>query len=303
MKDWNFNPLNFMNAAQKTWNSMEKQVLASQCRLLQSYLKEQELTSRLAHDIKRDVLKIAGRDCEILYTKNLSSNKYVLYLHGGGFALGSLDSHRELISCLVRSSGVKILSIDYRLAPDHPYPAGFEDALSAWNYLTKLTSPNKIALAGDSAGGGLALALVQKLATEKRELPAALFLMSPWLDLTASGASFDYNAKTDAIIFKTQIQTFANLYAKDIPLDDARISPLFGDLSKTPPTLIQVSQQEVLLEDSRRLANKLNAEGLKVELEEIAWQPHVWQLMCSYWPQSELALRRGGRFLLNNLAS
>lgn len=303
MKDWNFNPLNFMNAAQKTWNTMEKQVLASQCRLLQAYLKEQEFTKRLAHDISRETLKIEARDAEILATKNLSGQKYTLYLHGGGFALGSLDSHRELISCLARSSSTKVLSIDYRLAPDHPYPAGLEDALSAWKYLNQITTPNKIAIAGDSAGGGLALALVQKLAQENRPLPAAIFLMSPWLDLTASGASFDYNSKTDAIIFKAQVQSFASLYAKDIPLEDPRLSPLFGDLSKTPPSLIQVSQQECLLEDSRRLANKLLALDLDVELEEIAWQPHVWQLMCSYWPQSELALRRGGRFIFEKLSN
>lgn len=301
MNNWNFNPLEFINAAQKTWSSMEQQVLASQCRLLQAYLKDKELITRLPHDIERETLKIAGRDSEILYSKNLSSNKYTLYLHGGGFALGSLDSHREMVSYLARSSSTKILSINYRLAPNHPYPAGLEDALSAWDYLTKITSTDKIAIAGDSAGGGLALALVQKLAKDGREIPAAMFLMSPWLDLTASGASFEYNAKTDAIIFKQQVQSFAKLYAKDIALDDARVSPLFGDLSKLPRTLIQVSQHECLLEDSRRLANSMKSAGLEIDLEEIAWQPHVWQLMCGYWPQSELALRRGGKFIQKSL--
>ncbi|SEI61173.1 Acetyl esterase/lipase [Allopseudospirillum japonicum] len=290
-------PINFW---QKSTQLLSRQCLTSQCLLLKEHLKQQALlnNTRLPHDIQRQSLCIAGREAEFIHVEGQQSQRYILYLHGGGYALGSIDTHRELVCHLARFADARILAIDYRLAPESPYPAALEDALAAYHWLLEQgTAHSSIALAGDSAGGGLALALLQRLKQDGLPLPAAAVFMSPWVDLTCSSLSLDLNAATDLILNKQQMRAFAELYARDIDLEDAGVSPLFGDLENLPPILVQVSQQELLRDDAVRLVKKIAEKGGQATLDDWAYLPHVWQLMYNYLPQAGVALRRAGRFI------
>lgn len=286
----------------KIWQSsadvLGRQWLASQCRLLRQHLDELALAPRVPHDIQRDQLEVAGRHAELLSPIGSETQRYILYLHGGGFALGSLDTHRELAALLAREAQAHVLLLDYRLAPEHPWPAGLEDARAAWHWLHDTgVSPERLVLAGDSAGGALVLGLLQHLRDAHLPQPAAAVMMSPWVDLTCSALSIDYNAPTDLVIQRPQLKAFAELYAGRRPLNDPGISPLFGDLSQLPPMLLQVSQHESLRDDAVRLKRGLQQAGGEVELEEVPWMPHVWQLMSSWWPQAAASLRQAGRFV------
>ena len=277
---------------------VNRQLLASQCRLLRDYLSELNASSRIPHDVDCLELTLAGRPAELLSIKGSSTQRYLLYLHGGGFALGSLDTHRELAIAFARHADARVLVVDYRLAPDHPWPGGLEDSLAAYAWLQEQgVEPSRLTLAGDSAGGGLALALMQRLKQERRPQPAACVLLSPWVDLTCSGRSMDMNAATDPLLNKVQMHAFAELYAGKKELGSPDISPLFGDLEGLAPMTVQVSLQEVLLDDARRLVRGVETAGGRAEIKEVAWMPHVWQLLYRYLPQAAASVRQACRFL------
>lgn len=220
----------------------------------------------------------------------------VLYCHGGAYMAGSLRYTRALSALLANEAGIPVLSFEYRLAPEHPYPAALEDALAAWDYLLlQGFAASGIAVVGESAGGNLALALAQRLKQQGRELPAQLLLMSPWVDLTHSGPSFDALAGQDPSLSQTGLKTAAQSYAGGLALDDPAISPLFGDMSGLPPTLIQVGTQEILLSDSIRLAELMNRAGTHAMLETWEGMCHVFQLYP--FAESQAALSRAGQFL------
>lgn len=285
-------------AVQQSADFINRQLLASQCRLLRDYVNELNPYSRLPHDVEQLSLTINQCAAELLSIKGSTSQRYLLYLHGGGFALGSLDTHRELCTALTRYADARTLAIDYRLAPDHPAPAGLEDAFAAYQWLLEQgVTPDRIALAGDSAGGGLALALLQKIKQEQLAQPAAVALFSPWVDLTCSSPSMDLNAATDPVLNKVQMHAFAELYADRRALDDPLISPLYGPLDGLPPMHLQVSLQEVLRDDTRRLARGLQQTGGRVDLKEQPWMPHVWQLLYRYLPQAAASVRQAARFI------
>ncbi|WP_114416345.1 alpha/beta hydrolase [Marinospirillum perlucidum] len=285
-------------AVQQGVDLVNRQLLASQCRLLRDYLNELNTGSRIPHDVERQVLQIQGRDAELLSLKASSSQRYLLYLHGGGFALGSLDTHRELAIAFARHADARVLVLDYRLAPDHPWPSGLDDALAAYEWLSEQgVDPRRLAVAGDSAGGGLAVSLLQKLKHLSQRQPAAAVLLSPWVDLTCSSPSMDLNSATDPLLNKVQMKAFAELYAGRQPLDSQEISPLFGDLQDLSPLLVQVSLQEVLLDDARRLVKGVQLSGGLAEINELAWMPHVWQLLYRYLPQAAASVRQASRFI------
>jgi len=285
-------------ALQQGADLVNRQVLASQCRLLRDYLNELNANNRVPHDVERLELQIADRKAEILSMKDSHTQRYLLYLHGGGFALGSLDTHRELAIAFARHADAKVLVVDYRLAPDHPWPSGLEDALAAYAWLQEQgVDSSRIALAGDSAGGGLAIALMQRLKQEHKPQPAACILLSPWVDLTCSSPSMDMNSATDPLLNKVQLRAFADIYANKKPLDSPEISPLLGDLSGLAPLSVQVSLQEVLLDDARRLVRRVQDAGGSAEIKEMAWMPHVWQLLYRYLPQAASSVRYASRFV------
>lgn len=211
--------------------------------------------------------------------------KYViLYCHGGGYSTGSSLYGRTLTAKLAACTSMDVLSFDYRLAPEHPYPAAMEDAMKAWNYLMLLGyGARDIIVAGDSAGGNMALSLVHQLKAQGRILPRGLVLMSPWTDLTESGKSYETKAEVDPVLNKDYIDRMVKAYmAAEMPdaeqLKDPYISPLFGDFTGFPPTYIQVGSNEILLDDSMMLYKKMVKAKVSVKLDEFKGMWHVFQM-------------------------
>ena len=206
--------------------------------------------------------------------------KYViLYCHGGGYSTGSSIYARTLTTKLAASTSMDVLSFDYRLAPEHPYPAATEDAMKAWDYLMLLGyGARDVIVAGDSAGGNMALSLVLKLKSQNRLLPRGLVLMSPWTDLTSSGKTHITRAEVDPVLNEEYLKSMIENYAPDQPLDDPLISPLFGEFEGFPPTYIQVGDNEVLLSDATMLYKKMIQANVSVKLDVFKGMWHVFQM-------------------------
>ena len=221
-------------------------------------------------------------------------SKALLYFHGGGYCSGSITSHRRLVTEAGRAARMRTLAIDYRRAPEHPYPAAHEDAITAWRFLRKQgIAANNIAVGGDSAGGNLTLALIERLRAAGEELPACAWLLSPWTDLTMSGATLQTRDAVDPLIHTAYLTELADAYAPP-PIDrrDPLISPLFADLAGFPPMLVQVGSAETLLADATRLAEAAGAADVEVRLE-------IWPHMIHAWPVWNAALTDGRRALAN----
>ena len=224
----------------------------------------------------------------------------VMYCHGGGYTSGNLGYSKVLSSKLTQRTGFDVLSFEYRLAPEHIYPAALEDAVKVWNHLMLLGyGARDIVLAGDSAGGNLALALCQHLKKEGRMLPGAMLLMSPWTDMSASGESYAERKEFDPMLTKEYIHAAAAAYAGDIPADSPLVSPLFGDFEGFPPTLIQVGSHEILYSDSERLRDRMREAGAdcRMEVWEDMW--HVFQMFPV--KKASYAMDSMAHFLLEEL--
>ena len=206
--------------------------------------------------------------------------KYVLlHCHGGGYSTGSSLYARTLTSKLAASTSMDVLCFDYRLAPEHPYPAATEDAMKAWNYLMLLGyGARDVILTGDSAGGNLALSLALRLKAEGRLLPRGLVLLSPWTDLTSSGKSFQTRAEVDPVLDGAYIDRMVSAYARGQNLRDPYISPLFGNFKGFPPTYIQVGGNEILLSDSKRLHKAFVDANVSVKMDIYPGMWHVFQM-------------------------
>ncbi len=217
---------------------------------------------------------------EWVYVNRAHMKKYViLYCHGGGYSTGSRVYARTLTTKLAMSTSMDVLSFDYRLAPEHPYPAATEDAMKVWNYLMLLGyGARDVILAGDSAGGNLALSLALQLKAQKRLLPRGLILMSPWTDLTASGQSHETKAAIDPVLNAGYLAEMTGNYAAKEKLNDPFISPLFGDYEGFPPVYIQVGENEVLLDDSVMLYRRLLHANVSVRLDRFPGMWHVFQM-------------------------
>lgn len=203
----------------------------------------------------------------------------ILYCHGGGYTSGNLGYSRVLASKLAAATGYEVLTFEYRLAPEHPYPAAIEDALKAWDHLMLLGyGARDVVVAGDSAGGNLAMVLCHRLLAAGRLAPSALALFSPWTDMTMAGTSYDELAELDPMLTREYIQTVRQAYAPGADYAAPDFSPLLGDLSDFPPTLLQVGTFEILLDDSRRLQEKLEAAHVPCRLEVYDDMWHVFQM-------------------------
>lgn len=226
--------------------------------------------------------------------------RVILYCHGGGYTSGNLGYSRILASKLANVTGWQVLSFEYRLAPEHPYPAAVEDAVKAWDYLMyQGYGARDVVVAGDSAGGNLALVLTHLLKEAGRRLPRALILLSPWTDMTASGKSYQERAAIDPVLTVNYIHAVRDAYARDQDWSDFRLSPLFGDLKDFPPTLIQAGSSELLLSDSIRLRDRLVQAAVPCRLEVWTDLWHVFQMFPM--KKATEAMESIGRFLLETL--
>lgn len=257
---------------------------------------------RVPRDVSVRTIQAGGVHAEWIEPVSYDPQKVILYLHGGGYCICSLDTHRGLASRLALASRARLLIIDYRLAPEHPFPAALEDTLAAYGWLLAQGFPaNQIIIGGDSAGGGLTLATTLSLREAGQSLPAALFIISPWTDLTFSGESHRSRKKVDPIFGESGSLNYGPAY---IGLQDPAnplISPLFADLHGLPPTLIHVGSDEILLDDSTRLKEKLQAAGVTVRLNIWNGMWHVFQIFAPYVPEAQQAISQIGDFVLEQI--
>jgi acetyl esterase/lipase len=226
-------------------------------------------------------------------------SRVLLYFHGGGYCSGSILSHRRLVTEAGRAAGMRTLAIGYRLAPEHPYPAAHQDAMTAWRFLRRQgIAANRIVVGGDSAGGNLTITLINRLRAAGEDQPACAWLLSPWTDLTMSGATLDTKDAVDPIIHKGYLGELADAYAP-APIDrrDPLISPLFSDLRGFPPTLIQVGSAETLLADATRFAAAAGSADVDVTLEVYPHMIHAWPLWNAKLEDGRRALARLGEFI------
>ncbi len=226
----------------------------------------------------------------------------IFHLHGGGFAVGSARGSVGLASSLARKTGMRAVSIDYRLAPENPYPAALEDATAAYReLLERVDDPKSVIVSGESAGGNLAIELLIAGRADSLSMPAAALLFSPMTDLTISGASFATKAGVDPNISAAAIRTRVDDYLADTDATDPLVSPVFADLSGLPPLLIQAGSHEVLLDDATRLAVKAAADDVAVTLDITPGVPHVFQAFAGILDEGNAALDRAARFVADHL--
>ncbi|WP_342806330.1 alpha/beta hydrolase [Alteromonas sp. M12] len=241
--------------------------------------------------------------CRWIAHQNADSNKVLLYFHGGGFRLGSIDSHQDLMARISQFSGCKVLGINYRLIPEHRFPAALEDAFNAYSWLLNNGySSNQIAIAGDSAGGNLVGALLNQLNSLDIALPAAAVMLSPWLDMKATSDTYQSRAKFDPIHQHKMILALARDYLRtEADADDPLASPLCASLDGLPPLLIQVGDHEVGLGDSIQYADKATNAGVEVELEVWDEMIHAFHLFAADLPEANRAIEKIGEFLRQRL--
>src|SRR5580693_5959131 len=254
------------------------------------------------HPVPDDVLvtdvTAAGVPAHWLEAPGTQTDRVLIFLHGGGFEFGSVRSDGELASRLGRAGGMRVLFPEYRLAPEHHFPAAIDDVIAAWRWLRadQRLPARSIAVAGDSAGGGLAVALLVAIRDAGEELPAAAVLMSPTVDLTSSGASMTERVDEDAISTPAMLRQFASDYLAGADPRTPLASPLFASLAGLPPLLSQVGTADVLLSDSERLAAAATAAGVDVTLQVGEGLPHVYQITPGT-PEAVQAVEQSGKFL------
>ncbi len=244
-------------------------------------------------------VRIGALAADRVRAPDVRRDRVVLYFHGGGFQVGSAWSHRELMACISAAAGCAVLGLDYRLAPEHHFPAPLDDAEAAYDWLrAEGYAAGRIALAGDSAGGGLALSTLLRLRAAGKPLPAAAAVMSVWTDLTASGASYETRRDADPIHQRPMILAMAaNYLGTGGDPADPLASPLFADLRGLPPLLIQVGDRETVLSDSENFAEKARAAGVDVDLQVYPGMIHVFQQFPRDLPEARDAIAALGRFL------
>ena len=249
-------------------------------------------------DVLVTEMNAGGVPAHWLTAPGADAGRVLLFLHGGGFEFGSVRSDGELAARLGRASGMRVLFPEYRLAPEHPFPAAIDDVLAAWRWLRsgQALGARSIAVAGDSAGGGLAVALLVATRDAGEALPAAAVLMSPTVDLTSSGASMTERADQDPISTPAMLRQFASDYLAGADPKTPLASPLFAQLTGLPPLLVQVGTADLLLSDAERLAAAAAETGVDVTLEIGEGLPHVYQLMLGT-PEAAEATERIGKFL------
>jgi monoterpene epsilon-lactone hydrolase len=240
-----------------------------------------------------------GVPCEWVSAPGVATDRAVLYLHGGAYTTGSLATHRRHVAQLSAAAGARVLNVDYRLAPEHPHPAAVDDSVAAYRWLTSggAVVAEHVVLCGDSAGGGLAVATLLALRDAGDARPAGAALISPWTDLTFSGASHDTRLDVDPMCSRTSLSPSAEAYVDGADPTTPLISPLHADLAHLPPLLIHVGDHETLLDDSTRLAERAEAAGVDVELWVAPEMIHVWHVFAGMVPESDVALATLGGWI------
>jgi len=247
---------------------------------------------------------LGGRPALELDPDTASGPGRLLYLHGGGYLAGSPDTHAGLAGELARRAGLRAVSVDYRLAPEHPFPAAVDDGLAAYRELLSTgTDPQDLVLAGDSAGGGLGIATLLAAREAGLPQPAAVALFSPWVDLTLTGGSIRSKEGADPIFTEADVRAYADLYVGAGDRAAPLASPVFADLAGLPPLLVQAGANEVLLDDAVRLAGRAGADDVEVTLEVGPGLPHVYQLHYGRLEEADAALDRAARFLTAHLGA
>lgn len=249
-------------------------------------------------DVKCERLSAGGVDAEWITAPGASPGRTVLYLHGGGYVMGSVNTHRDLIGRISRAAQARVLALNYRLAPEHPFPAAVDDAVAGYRYLLQSgVKPARMAVAGDSAGGGLTLATLVALRDSGLALPAAAVCLSPWVDLEGRGESMKTRAHVDPIASADGTRLLAQAYLAGKDPRTPLAAPLYADLKGLPPLLIQVGDHETLLDDSTRVAQRAQAANIKVTLEVWPEMIHVWQMFASFLPEGQEAIDGIGKFI------
>ncbi len=227
-----------------------------------------------------------------------TANRTILYLHGGGYVIGSPASHRDMVSAIADAAQARALILDYRLGPEHPFPAAVDDALAAYRgLLQEGCAAQSLFIAGDSAGGGLTIATLLSIQQAGLPLPAAGICLSPWVDLTLESDTMTSKAADDPLLTPAALRWMRDQYLAGQDPKSTLASPLFADLSGLPPLLIQVGSEEVLLDDSRNLREQAQAAGVEVTLEVWNGMMHVWHLMAMMIPEGKQAIQAIGSYI------
>jgi epsilon-lactone hydrolase len=250
-----------------------------------------------APDVHFQNLSIGKLSAAWVHAPGCTRDRVILFFHGGGFVSGTFYSHQDLIGRLAKATGCDILAVDYRLAPEHPFPAALEDALISYEFLRKQKIPAaNIFVAGTSAGGGLALSLLLKLLARKEVLPRGAICISPWVDLALTGKTLHSNEGKD-LIHRENIKAAAATYLAGHNPKDPLASPLYGNLEGLPSLLIQVGTREVFLDEIERFAQKAQESGVKVELQKFEGMIHTWHLFSAMVPEGQQAIEKIGEFI------
>lgn len=266
-------------------------------------LEKMAKAGRMPGGVNVETTRVAGVPAEWLRPAGAKSGRTLLYLHGGGYCQGSCDTHRALAARIGVASRSAVLLLDYRLAPEFPFPAGLDDAVAAVGWLAKQgIAPDETGLVGDSAGGGLVLATALSLRDAGKPLPAALACLSPWTDLTCSGESVTTCRGFDPLMNLESLTAAVPAYLGDGDPKAPLVSPLFADLSHLPPLLIQAGDRELLLSDSVRLADAAREAGVEVTLEVWKGMGHVWQVGAGFFPEAQRAIDGIGAFMEEHLS-
>lgn len=244
-----------------------------------------------------------GISAEWSVAEGAAQDKVVLYVHGGGYVMGSAGSHRDMTGRLSHAAGARVLSLNYRLAPEHPFPAPVDDAVAAYRWLLgQGVRPENIAVAGDSAGGGLTIATLLALRDAGEPLPAAGVAISPWVDMEGTGESMSTRATVDPVVQKEGLLDMAKLYLSGADPKNPLAAPLHANLGGLPPLLIQVGDAETLLDDSTRIAESARKAGVDVTLKVWDEMPHVWHLFAPILPEGRQAIEEIGSFFKERTA-
>lgn len=240
-----------------------------------------------------------GVNCEWITTPAADLARTIIYVHGGGYVIGSLTSHRSMLTHLSAAAKARVLAVDYRLSPEHPHPAAVEDAMTAYRWALKNgATPEKTVIAGDSAGGGLTAATLVALRDSGDPLPAAGVCLSPWVDMEAKGESMKTRAELDPMVNRVDLLRWAEYYLEGQPPTTPLANPLHADLKGLPPLLVHVGTDEVLHDDAVRLADRARSAGVSVTLEVADEMIHVWHFFAGNVPEADVSVAEVGNFIL-----
>lgn len=260
----------------------------------------ERMTDEFTIDVpaKYSRVNAGGVTAEWVTAENASDSRVVLYFHGGGYIIGSPRTHRAMLAELSQASVARVLALDYRLAPEHPFPAPVEDSVATYRWLlNEGYDPSRIAVGGDSAGGGLTVSALVQLRYLGLPLPAAGVCISPWVDMEGLGESMETRAEADPMVGKENLMVSAKTYLGGADPRAPLAAPLYADLRGLPPLLIQVGDAEVLLDDSTRLAGVAREAGVEVQMDVWDDMIHVWHLFAPILPEGKQAVSQAGEFI------